>query len=371
MKCQASFAALYLCVATGACNSGNSEEESESAPAATENSEESAEAEATAEPERSAAEPVDSVARMDPNPEYLLDGDVNTVAIAYVTRVPNVPEGTELLRLWLPVPTNSALQTITDLEFDGPVEAQLTVGREFGNRFAYFEIPNPESSVEFTMSFTAERREQLANLEQLAEVPATESNSAFLESGVLDVLNDEMREISASVVRGHQSTLAQARAIFDYVRSFMEYDKSGEGWGRGDTSYACDSARGNCTDYHSLFNALNRAAGIPSGFEIGLFLPYDFDESAELHGYHCWAHFEVPGGSWVGVDVSEADKDPERVDYFFGGVSNNRVSLSIGRDIVLEPAQAGPPLNFFVNPYAEADGRSIEATKTWSFSNVM
>ena len=33
--------------------------------------------------------------------------------------------------------------------------------------------------------------------------------------------------------------------------------------------------------------------------------------------------------------------------------------LSTGRDIVLEPKQAGEPLNFFYGPYVEIDGKPV------------
>jgi hypothetical protein len=43
------------------------------------------------------------------------------------------------------------------------------------------------------------------------------------------------------------------------------------------------------------------------------------------------------------------------------------VTLSTGRDIVLEPKQAGEPLNYFLNPYAEADGKAVKTDKTWNY----
>jgi len=49
----------------------------------------------------------------------------------------------------------------------------------------------------------------------------------------------------------------------------MRYDKSGTGWGHGDTLWACDSKRGNCTDFHSVFLSMARSQQIPSRFEIG------------------------------------------------------------------------------------------------------
>jgi len=46
------------------------------------------------------------------------------------------------------------------------------------------------------------------------------------------------------------------------------------------------------------------------------------------------------------------------------------VTLSTGRDLVLEPKQQGEPLNYFLNPYAEADGKSVKTEKTWSYRDL-
>jgi len=74
-------------------------------------------------------------------------------------------------------------------------------------------------------------------------------------------------------------------------------------------------------------------------------------------GYHCWAKFYLPGKGWVPVDISEADKAPEKTDYFFGSICENRVRFSRGRDILLEPNQRGERLNYFgPDPYIEVDG---------------
>jgi hypothetical protein len=65
--------------------------------------------------------------------------------------------------------------------------------------------------------------------------------------------------------------------------------------------------------------------------------------------------------SWIPVDSSEASKDPAKRDYFFGHHDEDRLEFSRGRHLTLAPAQQGPPLNFFVHPYAEVDGRPHQA----------
>jgi transglutaminase-like putative cysteine protease len=171
-------------------------------------------------------------------------------------------------------------------------------------------------------------------------------------------IDGQIAKWAQEVTRGKKTDLEKARAIYDYAVATLKYDKSGQGWGRGDIYYACDAKRGNCTDFHAVFIGFCRALGIPARFAIGFPLPEKRGEG-EIGGYHCWAEFYLTGYGWVPVDASEAWKQPEKRDYFFGGHDENRVQFTTGRDIVLRPIQHGDPLNYFIYPYAEADGKPI------------
>jgi len=57
------------------------------------------------------------------------------------------------------------------------------------------------------------------------------------------------------------------------------------------------------------------------------------------------------------VDISEAVKHPEKSRYYFGALDPDRVTLTGGRDLELTPRPAAGPLNFFVLPHVEVDGR--------------
>jgi transglutaminase-like putative cysteine protease len=150
----------------------------------------------------------------------------------------------------------------------------------------------------------------------------------------------------------------------------MRYDKTGEGWGRGDAVWACTSKRGNCTDFHSLFIGMMRSSGIPARFEIGFPLP-DGKTEGDIGGYHCWAEFYLAGIGWVPVDASEAWKKPAKRDFFFGAHDTNRVFFTYGRDIRLSPDQKGDPLNYFIYPYAETNGQPVKNLQThFSFRDV-
>jgi transglutaminase-like putative cysteine protease len=183
----------------------------------------------------------------------------------------------------------------------------------------------------------------------------------------LVTLSPRVRSLSAQLTVDKSGMADRVRAIYDYVRTTLHYDKSGTGWGNGDTEWACDSKRGNCTDYHSLLMSLCRASGIPARFVIGYSVPSG--DHGGLSGYHCWSEVFIPHAGWLPVDASEASKDPRRKDELFFGLDGDRFQLTTGRDLHLPGAQAGT-LNYFVYPYAEVDGKSVSIKSTAAFTAV-
>jgi len=293
----------------------------------------------------------------------------------YTASVTQVPEGARHLVLWIPYPVSDAHQGISGVRLVGPGPATIKKDSATGNTYASFIVEDPRpGSVEVSLTFDVLREEYVARAFAKADnrpVPKDDPALArFLKPDRLVPLNARVRKLSADVTKGKTTDLAKAHAIYDYVVSTMKYDKSGEGWGRGDIVWACDAKRGNCTDFHALFIGLARAAGIPARFSIGFPLPSDGSAAGEVAGYHCWAEFWLSGYGWVPVDASEAAKHPEKKEYFFGAHDENRVQLTTGRDLVLLPPQQGDPLNFFVYPYVEIDGKPWkEVTKSFSFRN--
>lgn len=151
----------------------------------------------------------------------------------------------------------------------------------------------------------------------------------------------------------------RAHVFYHRVLDHLSYDKSRPGYGTGDAVWACESRFGNCTDFHSLFMSLARSHNIPARFEIGYSLPRD-KKPGSLSGYHCWAWFFENRNGWTPVDISEAEKNPKQVEYCFGNLSADRVGFSVGRDLILAPPQQGPPLNYFVKPHVEKDGKPVD-----------
>src|SRR6266853_3038766 len=271
-----------------------------------------------------------------------------------------VPPSTHAVKIWIPLPRNDVYQRAGDVKVDSTIPHQIVKLERDGNRAVFFSSEGPfDKPIKAKIKFEATRREQIADFTQ-AELPKPEPRDGqflpYLKSNRMIPLDGRIAEVSNSIPANQASSLEQARAIYDYIVNTMHYDKSGEGWGRGDAICACDSKRGNCTDFHSLFIALARSRGIPARFLIGF--PLGDPGAGEIPGYHCWAEFYA-GGVWVPVDASEASKKPARRNYYFGRLDADRIAFTMGRDLALAPPQDGQPVNFFIYPYVEADGTEL------------
>jgi len=281
----------------------------------------------------------------------------------YAFGVKNVQPG-QKIEIWFPQAYSDQFQDVKIVSVTGDLQLKTTRDAKYGNTIYHAVAPKAaKDEYAFDVQYDIVRHERIllprpGAQPQLVKASAKET-SEYLGPDKLVPTTGKLADIAAQQVQGHTGTMDKARALYDYVFSTMKYDKTGTGWGRGDAEWACDSKRGNCTDFHSVFISMARSQGIPARFEIGFPLPAS-KNSGDIPGYHCWAEFYDSQYGWVPVDISEAWKDQSKKDYFFGAHDVNRVQFSMGRDLVLNPPQAGDPLNYFVYPYVEVDGKKWE-----------
>lgn len=281
-----------------------------------------------------------------------------SVEITVTTEVRDVPEGTRVLDLWIPLPQESRLQEIRQLTIQTEHKYEMTIDPKFGNRMVYFHLIRPPQNFDVVVTFEARRYEDLS-----AERPVVDEGfpidiDVALASSHMTPINPTVRQRVADIIGELSDVGAITRRLYDNTLDHMQYSKEGQGWGYGNYQYACDVGKGNCTDFHSYFITHCRNAGIPAYFEIGLSLP-DAGRG-ELGGYHCWAYF-FHQNRWNPVDISEADKNPDKAEFFYGNHDANRIAFSRGRDVWLNPRQRGGTLNYFINPYAEVDGVTLKS----------
>jgi len=281
-------------------------------------------------------------------------------AFSYQAAVRELPEGAERVRVWIPLPIATPDQEVGELTISVSHGASVSL-HDFGpggGRVLYAESAGEPIELRYDAKIT--RRSSGAG--RWLEASDMEQQ---LRADAMIPLSGKVAEIAAELELPEQRMDA-GKALYTHTLDRMRYDKpAGERWGRGDAEWACDSRFGNCTDFHSYFIGLARARAIPARFVMGFPVPGpDAGEQAEIGGYHCWAWFW--GGDdrgWVPVDISEADKHPERAAFYFGQLDPWRVALVQGRDHELSPAPDNGPLNLFIYPYVEVDGAVHDAVE--------
>jgi hypothetical protein len=289
----------------------------------------------------------------------------------YEFTVRNVTPGVPL-RVWIPLAHSDEFQTVRMLGTSGDLPLKETEEKEYGNWMLYaFTKRAEKSEYKFAADYDVVRREHVSpqSPSKVKPLPVGERRR-FLEADKLVPITGLPADLASKETVHATSDEQKAHFIYNYVLSNMRYDKTGTGWGHGDTLYACSAKKGNCTDFHSLFISMARSQGIPAKFEIGFPLPPD-KSSSEVAGYHCWAEYYSAARGWVPVDISEAWKHADKRDYFFGAHDDNRMQFTVGRDLTLNPPQAGPPLNYFVYPYVEVDGKEFSnVANSFSFRDI-
>jgi len=289
------------------------------------------------------------------------------VLLTYAVRLHDLPPDAERVEAWIPLPRDHASQTLESYALLEGYPAEEVVDAEFGNRFLRLELSSAArraagSPLPVTLEVAVTRRAYSAWHRNGTPSPPPAARARYLEPDRFVPTDGFIAAEARRVVGDVGEPLRKARRLYDHVVRTVSYDKSGEGWGRGDAVYACDVRTGNCTDFHSLFIAQARSVGVPARFLIGVPLPAGESEGT-IAGYHCWSEFWLDGRGWVPVDASEAHKRPELHELFFGGLDAHRVEFTIGRDLDLPGAAVGD-LNFVVYPHVEVDGALHEAVET-------
>jgi transglutaminase-like putative cysteine protease len=283
-------------------------------------------------------------------------------AFHYAFTVKNVSPG-QRLRVWIPLAHSDSYQDVKVTAKNGDLPLKRARQPEYANEVLYAESAAADKTeYKFLVDYDVVRREHLVlmNGRPVPDSPSERGSRGDLQRSLapdrLVPVTGVPAQLAEQETKGATTPLEKAKDIYDYVFRTMKYDKTGSGWGHGDTLWACDSKHGNCTDFHSVFISMARAEKIPARFQIGFPIPRD-EHSAEIPGYHCWAEFYVDKIGWIPVDISEAWKHPEKRGYFFGAHDVNRFQFTQGRDLKLKPAQDGGPLNYFVYPYVEIGGK--------------
>lgn len=280
----------------------------------------------------------------------------------------------KVARLWLPYPVSDRDQQVTDVKVSGDyAESAVYTDRVHGTPILYASWDKNAKSRKLTYTFHVVRNEVLDRNLPDREVAWNRADFApYLSPTSLGPIDGPVKALADRITKGKRTVLEKARAIYDWTCENTCRDPKTKGCGKGDVCALLKNPRGKCTDISSLFVALCRAAGVPAREVFGIRLGKK--DGDDITGWqHCWSQFYLPGYGWVPADPADVRKamlvqkldlkDPKTVAYrayFWGGIDASRVRLAVGRDIVLNPPQAGAPLNTFGYPYAEVGGKPLD-----------
>jgi len=278
------------------------------------------------------------------------------------------PSESKIVEVWIPVPITNDRQTV-ELISVSDSKGIFTSESKYGNKMFYrkyyrqTELLNDSIRVVFKYKLQLIEKvvREAKELKSLPKVPPDKSFQVYLSDNRLIPLAGNVANLKNKMLLPEPPILA-AKYVYDQLINTMTYNHLAPGAGIGDAALACDSKTGDCSDYHSVFIGVCRAAGIPADHVFGIPLRTT-QKNRTAKYWHCWAQFWVKGPGWITIDASEADKHPELKEYLFGTLSNDYLVISHGRDVMLEPKQKAEALNIFADPYVEVDGKSFSGTK--------
>ena len=171
-----------------------------------------------------------------------------------------------------------------------------------------------------------------------------------------------MAEFVERVAGKEKDPLKVGRLLYDAIIDRSKYLH--EVCGRGVATLFLEEKVGRCDEFHALFRSALMYRGIPARWEQGIAFPYPSEIKkrgefeADCINAHSWVRFYLGDGRWFPVDLSEAKRRPDLREYYFGRLVPNRMKVSSGRGLVLNPPQKGI-INTFAYTYIEAGGLPV------------
>ncbi len=287
-------------------------------------------------------------------------------------------------QLWIPYPLSDRDQVISKIKISGDFsESAVYSDQTFSTPMLYARWDKNTSRRKLSLSFDVVRQEVRRRDFPDKEAAWNPADYAmYLASTSLGPIDGQVKILADQITQGKTTVLAKARAIYDWICENMYRDPDTKGCGPGNVCLLLAQPGGKCTDIHSVFVSLCRAAGVPAREIFGIRQGKKSTQDITTW-QHCWAEFYLPGYDWVPVDPADVRKKMLKEnlklgdaktngyrDYFWGGWDQYRVKLAMGRDLQLNPPQHGAPLNTFGYPYAQIGNKTLDwrEPKTFNYS---
>jgi transglutaminase-like putative cysteine protease len=242
------------------------------------------------------------------------------------------------LQVYQPKPVNWDAQEEVVIEEVFPASVQVGRDKVTGSEMYYWHLKNTPAwgktqDLKYRFTFTA--YETLTSIDPntvgsyntlSAEYRLYTRAEPYVESD-----DPQIRALAERVGGDETNPYRLARKFYEYVVANARYQMVD---GLIGAKALLTNGGGECGDYSALFIALARAKGIPARPVVGFWAISGTDQM------HVWAEFYLEGIGWIPADPTIGQSEPyknEIQDYYFGNMDNQRVILSKGFNIRLDP----------------------------------
>lgn len=256
--------------------------------------------------------------------------------------------------VWFPVPAGNdkAIESWFDV-----LPTKIRTDKKNGNKIAYF-------------FFSGLNRIQIeANFPISQPKIFSCDKKQFLVPNRFVVSNDAATiYISHQLTRSLRSDNDKARYCFDWVVEYLSYGNPIRGL--YSSLQALTDRHVDCGGFSTLLVALLRSIGIPARCVFGWAI-------RSKYGYHAWVeYFDREKSGWISLDPSVAHLGKRtKLDAGFGFIHDERVTFSVGEDLVLEGSGITWPTPLLQAPVVVSlDGGGIPVAFTekldWKFQSI-
>ncbi|MFT4570512.1 MAG: transglutaminase-like putative cysteine protease [Hyphomicrobiaceae bacterium] len=272
---------------------------------------------------------------------------------------------------------------------------------DFGNRFGFAEFASFDGAkLELRQKFKLLRQSVRIDLTAAATRPANDSereeHRRALEPTVYEMVTPYIAGLATEITADNDDPAAAIRAIYDWSLVnldiwFRDPERLSPS-GVGSAIYAASTRGGDCRDLGSLFISLARSRGIPARAVEGVVLAGVEGKGHRFRaGYpHCWVEAWSPGYGWFGIDLALGDlydeavvltdanrevikelagaagasvgaaANPEKRSAALLALDARRMTWTVGREPVLDPAPRGSRPDRSARLRVEVDGKVLD-----------
>jgi transglutaminase-like putative cysteine protease len=261
--------------------------------------------------------------------------DKRRYALSYAVNI-KVAESSmdNTLYLWVPQPVSAASQRLTEVLSRAP---EPFVENHRGTTLYRLKNLNPGEDAGISLSYLVEVYAVETSLRpQLIKTaaPAPVDNVYLLPSPLIPSENSRIQRQAAAITGRESNPYLKAEKIYRWI--IAEKTLSPEPKDGG----AIEALEAEALDSYMaalLFCALARAAGIPALPVAGVLID-KFPGTVR----HYWAEFRIEGFGWVPLDIALAagaappnfSLHPDRKNYYFGNLDNQRIAFSRGQTVL-------------------------------------